>query len=134
MEKTTFISQQMNKTPGQIAYEAWLGVMGVERVVSFGYTRWEGLAEVNREGWEAAARAIEEGFGRQRERIVDLEMERDALVFTNNQADGECVRLRALCAMVAGVLGDEFGDETDPDYGHRGPVHELIRELREAAQ
>jgi uncharacterized small protein (DUF1192 family) len=46
----------------------------------------------------------------------------------------EIERLKALCARAADALQEEFGPPEDPDYGVRGPVHELIAELRKAVE
>ena len=43
-------------------------------------------------------------------------------------------RLRALCVRAADALEEEFGSPTDPAYGVKGPIHELIAELRKAAK
>jgi hypothetical protein len=43
-------------------------------------------------------------------------------------------RLKVLCARAADALEEEFGSPGDPNYGVRGPVHELISELRKAVE
>lgn len=48
--------------------------------------------------------------------------------------EGDCAHLMALCAQAADALEEEFGDSFDPAYGVKGPIHELITELRKAAQ
>jgi hypothetical protein len=46
----------------------------------------------------------------------------------------EIERLRALVGRAADALEEEFGSPSDPAYGIKGPVHELIAELRKAAE
>jgi hypothetical protein len=41
--------------------------------------------------------------------------------------------LKALCARAAEALEEEFGTLAEPAYGIKGPIHELISELRKAA-
>jgi len=41
--------------------------------------------------------------------------------------------LRSLCARAADALEEEFGSPILPAYGVRGPVHDLIAELRKAS-
>ena len=65
---------------------------------------------------------------------LELTEERDAVIFTYNQADRECAILRKLCAQAAEALEEEFGSPEDPAYGFKGPVHELIVELRKVAK
>jgi hypothetical protein len=51
--------------------------------------------------------------------------------------DGTYIRayLAKLCICAADILEEEeFGSPTEPSYGVKGPVHELIAELRRAAQ
>jgi hypothetical protein len=43
-------------------------------------------------------------------------------------------KLRALLTRAAAALEEEFGSPNDPAYGIKGPVHELIIELRKAAE
>jgi len=64
---------------------------------------------------------------------LELTEERDAVIFTYNQADRECAILRKLCAQAADALEDEFGSPDNPAYGVKGPVHQLIISLRKAA-
>jgi hypothetical protein len=40
---------------------------------------------------------------------------------------------KALCARAAEALEEEFGSCEEPSYGVKGPIHELIAELRHAA-
>jgi hypothetical protein len=57
--------------------------------------------------------------------IKGLEEERDAVLFTYNQIDGQCSRLRGLLTQAADAL----------DYSTDRPFHvHLIAELRKAAQ
>jgi hypothetical protein len=46
----------------------------------------------------------------------------------------EIKRLKKLLTHAADALEDEFGDPSDPAYGIKGLMHELIAELRKAAQ
>lgn len=66
--------------------------------------------------------------------IKDLEEQRDAMVFTYNQADAECARLRALLVRAADTLEEEFGDPNlgERDLSDKSPWN-LIIELRKAA-
>jgi hypothetical protein len=41
---------------------------------------------------------------------------------------------RALLARAADALEEEFGSPDAPEYGVKGPVHELIADLRKAAE
>jgi hypothetical protein len=41
---------------------------------------------------------------------------------------------RLLLKRAADALEEEFGSPNDPAYGIKGPVHELITELRKAAE
>ena len=43
-------------------------------------------------------------------------------------------KLEDLCILAADALEEEFGSLADPAYGVKGPIHELIAELRKAAQ
>ena len=42
--------------------------------------------------------------------------------------------LKALCARAADALEEEFGGPFEPAYRMKGPVHDLIIELRKAAE
>jgi len=42
--------------------------------------------------------------------------------------------LKDLCLQAADALEEEFGPPTDPAYGVKGPIHQLIAELRKAAE
>jgi hypothetical protein len=57
--------------------------------------------------------------------IKGLEEERDAVLFTYNQVDGQCARLRGLLTQAADALDCHNLDHLQDD---------LIAELREAAQ
>jgi hypothetical protein len=59
--------------------------------------------------------------------IKELEEERDAVLFTYNQADKECAELRKMAARAAEAL------ETH-SIAIAGEVRDLIAELRKAAQ
>jgi hypothetical protein len=48
--------------------------------------------------------------------------------------DNAIIELKALLARAADALEEEFGSANDPAYGIKGPVHELIIDLRKAAQ
>jgi len=42
--------------------------------------------------------------------------------------------LKDLCLRAADALEEEFGSPTRPGYGIKGPIHNLISELRKAAE
>ena len=42
--------------------------------------------------------------------------------------------LTALCTRAADALEDEFGSPISPTYGIKGPVHDLITQLRKTAK
>ena len=64
--------------------------------------------------------------------IKELEVERDAVLFTYNQADKECERLRALVGRAADALEIWIAQA---DYiSATIPEQQLIAELRKAAQ
>jgi hypothetical protein len=44
--------------------------------------------------------------------------------------DAEIEQLKKLCVRAADALEEEFGSPEDPAYGIKGPIHELIAELR----
>jgi hypothetical protein len=46
----------------------------------------------------------------------------------------ELALVKALCGRASDALEDEFGTPENPAYGIEGPIHELITELRKAAQ
>jgi chromosome segregation ATPase len=48
--------------------------------------------------------------------------------------DNEIIDLKSLLTRAADALEEEFGSPSDPAYGIKGPVHELISELRKAAE
>jgi hypothetical protein len=58
----------------------------------------------------------------------------EELLANEKEKDAEIQRIKALCARAAGVMEEEFGPPNDPAYGVKGPVHELIAELRKAAE
>jgi hypothetical protein len=58
----------------------------------------------------------------------------EELLLKEKEQDAEIERLKELCARAADALEEEFGPPEDPDYGVKGPVHELIAELRKAAE
>jgi len=47
-----------------------------------------------------------------------------------DRLDEKCADLKELLTRAADALEDAFGSPVDPDYGIKGPVHELIEELR----
>jgi hypothetical protein len=59
-------------------------------------------------------------------RLQDLE---EAL----QRQDNSIIELKALLTRAADALEEEFGPPNDPAYGIKGPVHELIAELRKAS-
>jgi hypothetical protein len=46
----------------------------------------------------------------------------------------ESENIKALLIRAADALESEFGSPSEPDYGIRGPVHELIAEMRKATE
>jgi DNA repair exonuclease SbcCD ATPase subunit len=92
----------------------------------------------------AAAREIAQCYEDIRTRDAEIERLKDkirGLEKLNQMTDEEAVmelkaeieRLKTLLTRAADALEEEFGSPDAPEYGVKGPVHELIAELRKAA-
>jgi hypothetical protein len=68
------------------------------------------------------------------ELALALKAEIERLKFLNQEERKTIDHLAKLCICAADILEEEFGSPTEPSYGVKGPVHELIAELRKAAE
>jgi hypothetical protein len=72
------------------------------------------------------------------EAMDEIEQLKAQLREYRQQGIGDLLRLideeKVLLTRAADALQEEFGSPNDPAYGIKGPVHELITELRKAAE
>jgi protein subunit release factor A len=91
----------------------------------------DGMSDIQEEAYSEAMDEIE----RLKDKIRGLEklnqMTDEEVIM---QLKAEIAQLKSLLTRAAEALEDEFGSPNDPAYGIKGPVHELISELRKAAQ
>jgi hypothetical protein len=65
--------------------------------------------------------------------VEEMQKVFDIVTRTLALREAELSVVKALLTRAADALEDEFGSPDAPEYGVKGPVHELIAELRKAA-
>jgi hypothetical protein len=66
--------------------------------------------------------------------VEALEERLDIVAEVAAERELEIRGLKELCRRAAEALEEEFGPLDDPAYGMKGPIHELIAQLRKAAE